>query len=148
MIRLNDGAVYAQMSRPDMRLPIHEALYWPATQNGPFGVLDFGAGGAPLTLTFEPPDTEKFPLLPLACRALDAGPLYPAVYNAANEEAAWAFLDRKIAFTDIARVVEYALRRVRPGGDDRNLDEILAADRAGRSAAQNAILDVNNLGCA
>jgi 1-deoxy-D-xylulose-5-phosphate reductoisomerase len=107
MIRMKDGAVYAQLSRPDMRLPIHEALYWPETRPSPFGKLDFRG----LSLDFEAPDMERFPMLRLAYEAIRRGGIYPCVYNAANEEAAGAFLDCRIGFLDIPRIVEYVLTR-------------------------------------
>jgi 1-deoxy-D-xylulose-5-phosphate reductoisomerase len=130
MIRLRNGAVYAQMSRPDMRLPIHDALYWPRTCSSSFGALDFEA----LTLEFEKPDCRSFPLLPLAYDAAGAGGLYPAAYNAANEAAVAAFLEEKIEFLDIPRIVEYVLK-----GDwntpSPDLETILDADKRARKAA-------------
>ncbi|MDR3115375.1 MAG: 1-deoxy-D-xylulose-5-phosphate reductoisomerase, partial [Treponema sp.] len=108
MARLKDGAVYAQLSRPDMRLPIHNALYYPDCTPCSWGHLDFSGG---LTLDFEPPDFEAFPMLSLAYEAAKRGRLYPAAYNAANEAAAAAFLTKKIGFLDIFRVVGYVLER-------------------------------------
>lgn len=130
MIRLKDGALYAQMSRPDMRLPIHDALYWPHTVPSSFGALDFKA----LTLEFREPDYGKFPLLPLAYEAVGAGGVYPAVYNAANEAAVTAFLEGRIEFLDIPRVVEYVLKK---NWDTslQDLETILDADRRAREAA-------------
>ncbi|MDR2103739.1 MAG: 1-deoxy-D-xylulose-5-phosphate reductoisomerase [Treponema sp.] len=134
MIRLKDGALYAQMSRPDMRLPIHEALYWPRIVSSPFGSLNFDA----LTLEFEKPDYQKFPLLPLAYDAAGAGGVYPAVYNAANEAAAAAFLEERIGFLDIPRIVQDVLEKdwYTPSPD---LETILDADkRAGTMALLQA----------
>jgi 1-deoxy-D-xylulose-5-phosphate reductoisomerase len=130
MIRLKNGAVYAQMSRPDMRLPIHDALYWPRTVSSSFGALDFEA----LTLEFEKPDCRNFPMLPLAYDAAGAGGLYPAAYNAANEAAVAAFLEERIEFLDIPRIVEYVLTQdwTTPFPD---LETILDADRRARKAA-------------
>ncbi|MDR1617593.1 MAG: 1-deoxy-D-xylulose-5-phosphate reductoisomerase [Treponema sp.] len=105
MIRMKDGAVYAQLSGPDMRLPIHEALCHPAVKGSSFGTLDFDA----LTLEFEKPDFERFPMLPLAWGAIRRGGLYPCVYNAANEAAAAAFLSGKAGFLDIPVIVGYVL---------------------------------------
>jgi 1-deoxy-D-xylulose-5-phosphate reductoisomerase len=130
MIRLKNGAIYAQMSRPDMRLPIHDALYWPHTVLSPFGTLDFEA----LNLEFEKPDYRNFPLLSLAYDVAGAGGLYPAAYNAANEVAVAAFLEERIEFLDIPRIVEYVLR-----GDwntpSPDLETILDADKRARKAA-------------
>ncbi|MDR3139305.1 MAG: 1-deoxy-D-xylulose-5-phosphate reductoisomerase [Treponema sp.] len=130
MIRLKDGALYAQMSRPDMRLPIHEALYWPRIVFSPFGSLNFDA----LTLQFEKPDYQKFPLLPLAYEAAGAGGVYPAVYNAANESAVTAFLEERIGFIDIPRIVKSVLEKdwYAPSLD---LETILDADERARNMA-------------
>ncbi|AEF80639.1 1-deoxy-D-xylulose-5-phosphate reductoisomerase [Leadbettera azotonutricia] len=134
MIRLKDGAVYAQMSKPDMRLPIHEALHSPATSPSPFGFLDFSN----LTLTFEEPDMKRFPMLGLAYKACSLGPLHPAVYNAANEEAVEAFLKGKIPFLEIPRIVGYVLDDSWPG-DALDLAHILEADRKAREKARGLI---------
>jgi 1-deoxy-D-xylulose-5-phosphate reductoisomerase len=127
MIRLKDGAVYAQLSRPDMRLPIHSALFYPDTTPCEFASLDF----TDLTLTFSPPDTARFPMLRLAYDALNAGGLYPVAYNAANEAAASRFLKGEAGFPDIPRLVEETLRKDWSGAGD-NLDAILDADRRAR----------------
>jgi 1-deoxy-D-xylulose-5-phosphate reductoisomerase len=130
MVRMKDGAVYAQLSRPDMRLPIHEALYWPEHRPSPFGALDFRG----LSLDFEAPDTERFPMLNLAYEAARRGGLYPCAYNGANEEAARVFLEGRTGFLDIPRIVEYVLERdftPEPGG----LPAVLAADREARKLA-------------
>lgn len=134
MVRMRDGAVYAQLSRPDMRLPIHEALYYPEIAPSTWGALDFDG----LTLTFERPDTERFAMLALAYEALRAGGRYPAAYNAANECAVSAFLDRKIAFTEISAVCGAVLGMDWGGGED-DLLSILEADTAARAAARQLI---------
>jgi 1-deoxy-D-xylulose-5-phosphate reductoisomerase len=105
MIRLKNGAIYAQMSNPDMKLPIHDALYWPETEYSPFGILDFDS----LSLSFEKCDFEKFRMLPLAYKALEEGPPFPTVYNAANETAVKAFFEGIIGFLEIPCVVGYVL---------------------------------------
>lgn len=105
MIRLCNGVIYAQLSKPDMRQPIHDALYWPQTMPLNLEPLNFDS----LTLEFEKPDLEKFPMLSLARQAADKGCLYPCAYNAANEEAVNAFLNGKIRFTDISAITEYVL---------------------------------------
>jgi len=138
MVRLKDGAVYAQMSKPDMRLPIHEALTWPETVYSPFGVLDF----ASLSLTFEKPDLEKFPMLALAYRSLSDGENLSIAYNAANEIAVEAFLKEKIEFLEIPRIVGYVLESVNAGERLESLESIeaiLAADREARKMAEDLI---------
>jgi 1-deoxy-D-xylulose-5-phosphate reductoisomerase len=133
MVRLWDGAVYAQLSRPDMRLPIHSALYGPQCLPCPFGILDFDAA---LTLEFEKPDPERFPMLPLAYDAARLGGVYPAVYNAANEAAAAAFLQEAVGFLDIPRIVGYVLNRDwTSAGFDMTLESILRADAEARKLA-------------
>jgi 1-deoxy-D-xylulose-5-phosphate reductoisomerase len=131
MVRMTDGAVYAQLSRPDMRLPVHEALYYPETVPSPWGKLDFDG----LTLTFERPDTVRFPMLALAYEALRAGGRYPVAYNAANEYAVSAFLNGKIAFTEISAVCGEVLGMDWAGGADE-LQSILDADGSAREAAR------------
>jgi len=110
MIQMKDGAVYAQLSRPDMRLPIYKALHWPSGKlRGKniknFGRMDFND----LTLEFFRPDFKKFPMLDLAYKAVKKGGLYPCVYNAANEEAVAAFLEGRIGFLDIVSITQYVL---------------------------------------
>ena len=107
MIRLCNGVFYAQLSKPDMRHPIHDALYWPKTAPLTLDTLNFDS----LTLEFEKPDLQKFPMHALAWEAAKRGGLYPCAYNAANEEAVSAFLDQKIGFTDIGGVTEYVLEK-------------------------------------
>jgi 1-deoxy-D-xylulose-5-phosphate reductoisomerase len=130
MVRLRDGAVYAQLSQPDMRLPIHNALFYPKITPCSFAALDF----TDLTLTFSAPDVARFPMLRLAYDALKAGGLYPIAYNAANEVAVAQFLKEKIGFLDIPRLVEKTLQKDWNGTPD-TLDAITAADRMAREIA-------------
>ncbi|MBN2050101.1 MAG: 1-deoxy-D-xylulose-5-phosphate reductoisomerase [Spirochaetales bacterium] len=105
LIRTIDGAMYAQISGPDMRLPILNALAYPALLPGSFGRMELTGH----TLTFDTPDFDRFPMLPLAYRVGRIGGGYPAAYNCANEEAAAAFFAGKLSFTGIAEVVEETL---------------------------------------
>ncbi|MDR0524266.1 MAG: 1-deoxy-D-xylulose-5-phosphate reductoisomerase [Spirochaetaceae bacterium] len=114
MVQCRDGAIYAQMSPPDMRLPIQNALFYPEPADSSFAALDFDN----LTLTFAKPDKEKFPMLALAYQALSAGDLYPVAYNAANETAVQAFLAGRIGFQDIPRITASVLDRVWTGSTD------------------------------
>ncbi|MDR1419201.1 MAG: 1-deoxy-D-xylulose-5-phosphate reductoisomerase [Treponema sp.] len=131
MIRMKDGAVYAQLSRPDMRLPIQDALFWPETPPSSFGALDFRG----LHLDFSEPDGEKFPMLPLAFKAIRLGGIYPCVYNGANEEAVEAFLEGRAEFLDIPRIVDYVLSGAWESGS-ADLDAVFAADRRARDLAR------------
>jgi 1-deoxy-D-xylulose-5-phosphate reductoisomerase len=130
MVRLRDGAVYAQMSQPDMRLPIHSALFYPETVPCPFAALDF----SDLTLTFSAPDTARFPMLRLAYDALAAGGLYSVAYNAANEAAVVTYINNAIGFLDIPRLVDEVLQHDWSGAP-RDLGTIMDTDRRAREIA-------------
>lgn len=105
LIRTRDGALYAQLSSPDMRLPISMALHWPEEVETSFGSLDL----AGKSLHFSEPDSARFPMLRLARAAVRAGEAATIAYNAANEVAVETFEARKIRFTDIALLVEKTL---------------------------------------
>ncbi|MBE5950291.1 MAG: 1-deoxy-D-xylulose-5-phosphate reductoisomerase [Lachnospiraceae bacterium] len=103
MIEYEDGAVIAQLGVPDMKLPIQYALYYPERKGPTAERLDFYRLKS---LDFYPPDTETFPALTMAYDALRIGGSMPTVYNAANEWAVAAFLERKIAYTDIVSLIQ------------------------------------------
>lgn len=113
LVEYVDGSTLAQMGAPDMRTPIACALAWPERIAWPAPRLDLPALGR---LTFEAPDVERFPALDLARQVLKSGGAAPAVFNAANEVAAFAFLDRKLAFLNIAAVVAETLERATKAG--------------------------------
>ncbi|WAC58847.1 1-deoxy-D-xylulose-5-phosphate reductoisomerase [Brevundimonas sp. SL130] len=113
LVEYVDGSTLAQMGPPDMRTPIACALAWPDRIAWPAPRLDLAALGR---LTFEAPDLARFPALDLARQALAAGGAAPAVFNAANEVAAFAFLDRKLGFLNIAAVVAETLERATKAG--------------------------------
>ncbi|MBN2737412.1 MAG: 1-deoxy-D-xylulose-5-phosphate reductoisomerase [Spirochaetales bacterium] len=127
MVRTIDGEIYAQLSYPDMRLPIHTALFYPETVKNELGKLDFGS----VVMEFYPPEPKKFPMLKLAYEAASRGEEYTICYNAANEMAVSAFVDRLIGFLDIPALVEKAL-----DNDWKNsvnsIDDILEADTRAR----------------
>jgi 1-deoxy-D-xylulose-5-phosphate reductoisomerase len=131
LVEYIDGSVMAQLGIPDMRIPIAYALSYPERLNLGLSRLSLSACGS---LNFEKPDYNRFPALDLAFAALQEGGVKPAVLNAANEVAVAAFLEQKIGFTDIARVVEAVLARF-AAGDDLDLGEILSADRMARELA-------------
>jgi 1-deoxy-D-xylulose-5-phosphate reductoisomerase len=133
LIRAADGALYAQLSRPDMRLPIQEALYWPELFPSPFGALDLPG----LRLDFEKPDGRRFPMLPLAYETARLGGLYPCAYNGANEEAVDAFFHGRVGFLDIPRIVHYVLDQ--DWGGELSLESITEADRRSRKIAASRI---------
>lgn len=132
MVAFTDGAVKAQLGIPDMKVPIQYALSFPARWAAPHERLDW----TELTrLDFERPDTDKFPCLRLAFDALDAGGTAPAVLNAANETAVELFLDEKIPFLDIPRLIERTLGRTATG-EASSLDALSTADRAARRSVK------------
>ncbi|WP_417913874.1 1-deoxy-D-xylulose-5-phosphate reductoisomerase [Candidatus Electronema sp. JM] len=135
LVEYIDGSVVAQLGIPDMRIPIAYALSYPERLNLGLSPLSLSACGS---LSFEPPDYERFPALNLAFAALQEGGVKPAVLNAANEVAVAAFLDNKISFTDIAKVVEAVLAQF-VAGDDLDLAAILAADKKARDLALEEI---------
>jgi 1-deoxy-D-xylulose-5-phosphate reductoisomerase len=130
MVKLRNGAIYAQLSKPDMRHPIHDALFWPKTVPLNLDALNFDN----LTLEFEKPDVQKFPMLGLARESARLGGLYPCAYNAANEEAADAFLQNKIGFLDIAGITKDVLDEDWNGICGEK-EEILNADAKARKKA-------------
>lgn len=135
-----DGSTLAQLSPPDMRVPISYALAWPDRAPIQAKTLDLCSLQQ---LTFEQPDTVRFPALGLARAALRAGGPATAVLNAANEQAVEAFLDRRIGFLDIARVVEGVLDLATAGKlpgvskTPRSFDEVMQVDKAARAAADS-----------
>jgi len=136
MVSYLDGSVIAQLGRPDMRTPIAHALAWPARIDSGVQQLDFMQLAG---LHFEAPDVTRFPLLQLAFDAQRMGGTAPTVLNAANEVAVQAFLDERVAFLQLARVVEKTMARVKisPASD---LSTIIGADEYAREAAQELIM--------
>jgi 1-deoxy-D-xylulose-5-phosphate reductoisomerase len=134
LVRFRDGAALAHLGYPDMRVPISYALTYPNRAETPLQPLDLTA----LTLEFQAPDLETFPMLGLAREAGEKGGTYPCAYNAANEIAVAAFLAGRLPFLGIAEVVADALERV-DGSPARDLDELVDADRAARAFADERL---------
>ena len=135
MVEFTDGATVAQLSEPDMRLPIAYALAYPDRSTVPFGSLDWAAARS---LEFEPPDLEAFPCLALAYEAGRAGGSVPAWLNAANEVAVQAFLDGAIPWTGIADVIAETLDD-HDGTELTGPDVVMEADRSARARARLAV---------
>ena len=131
LVEFDDGSVIAQMSRPDMRVPIAHALGWPSRIASGASRLDLVQIGK---LSFEEPDLERFPCLGFAQAAARAGGTMPAVLNAANEVAVEAFLGRRLNFAGIAGVIESVLQQ-HEAGPVRSLQDALAADAWARERA-------------
>jgi len=124
MVEYVDGSVLAQLGVPDMGIPILYALTYPERRPTPAARLDLTRSGA---LTFEEPDTSRFPGLALARAALLTGGTAPVVLNAANEVGVAAFLERRIGFTDITRLIGQALDTL-PTGPLTSIEECVAVD--------------------
>ena len=124
-VEYEDGAVIAQLGTPDMRLPIQYALYYPERRNLSGKRLDLFEMGS---LTFEKPDTENFRGLALAYEAMGRGVNIPTAFNAANEKAVALFLERKIAYLDIVRIIEESMNECK-FIDNPTLDEILTTEQ-------------------
>jgi len=134
MVELNDGSVIAQLGVTDMRLPIQYACSYPERWETPLPTLDLARAGR---LEFHEPALDRFPCLALAYRALRAGGTVPVVLNAANEVAVEAFLDGKLGFTAIPRVIEktmnaHEIERV------STIDTVRRVDRWAREQAHDA----------
>ncbi len=132
LVEYRDGSTLAQLGPPDMRVPIASCLAWPARMDTPMEPLDLPAIGE---MTFFAPDEVRFPATRLAREAAEAGGAAPAVLNAANEIAVAAFLDRKIAFSRIAVLVENVLNQNDLPDAPRTLEEVLRVDEDARRRA-------------
>ena len=135
MVEFTDGATVAQLSMPDMRLPIGYALAHPDRHTVAFGAIDWMELRR---LDFEPPDAAAFPCLGLAYEAGRRGGLAPAWLNAANEVAVAAFLEGNLRWTAISEVVADTLES-EPGDDADSVDAVLDADRRARLRALQAV---------
>ncbi|MFM8863134.1 MAG: 1-deoxy-D-xylulose-5-phosphate reductoisomerase [Acidimicrobiia bacterium] len=136
MVEFTDASTIAQLSNPDMRLPIGYALAWPDRIGTPFGRIDWSTLGR---LDFEPPDLEAFTCLGLAFAAGRAGGTVPAWLNAANEVAVAAFLDGRIAWVDIPSVIESTVA-AHDGAPATDAASVIDADATARRVA-SALLD-------
>lgn len=140
MVDYVDGSVLAQMGNPDMRTPIAHAMAWPER---------FDSGVEPLNIfqvkhmDFEQPDLQRFPCLKLAYQAIKAGGIMPTVLNAANEIAVDAFLNERVRFTDIAKIIERSMARFQTEAAD-TLEHVLDADRRAREVAETVITELSH----
>ena len=140
LVEYADGSTLAQLGLPDMRTPIACAYAWPDRLRWPAERLDLARIGQ---LTFEAPDPGRFPALSIAKAALETGGSAPAVMNAADEVAVAAFLDRRIGFLDIARVVAETLERMTAQGlCARGEGEVLEAASAADATARRVANEV------
>ena len=135
MVEFTDGSTIAQASPPDMRLPISLGLDWPHRVGGVGRPLDWTTA---TSWTFEPLDEEAFPAVRLAKRVGRAGGTYPAVFNAANEQAVDAFHEGRLGFTGIVETVERVVDK-HDAPDALTRESLAAAERWARDAADRAI---------
>ena len=138
LVEFCDGSVIAQLGEPDMRLPIQYALSYPCRYHKAFDQLDLIKAG---TLTFEAPDMEAFPSLRIAIDCGKAGGTLPCVFNAANEEAVYAFLDNKIKYLDIPYITE-KVASLHKNIAVPCIEDIERADAEARAAAQSIIANL------
>ena len=142
LIEVQDTSVLAQLGWPDMRLPLLYSLSWPDRLYTNWETLDLVKAGS---LTFREPDHQKYPCMQLAYSAGRAGGAMPAVLNAANEQAVALFLEEKIAFLDIPRLIEMACDRFATQNTSTpSLSDILAADQWARENVLTASQTFNN----
>jgi 1-deoxy-D-xylulose-5-phosphate reductoisomerase len=137
MVEFNDRSTIAQLSPPDMKLPIQYALTWPEHADSEFASLDVASA---FTMSFEPPDTVRFPALRLARHAGESGGSYPTVLSAVDEIAVEAFRERRIGFTDIPSIIETVLGR-HTSTPVTSLDVVLDADHWARTEADRVITE-------
>ncbi|HHJ38731.1 MAG: 1-deoxy-D-xylulose 5-phosphate reductoisomerase [Methylothermaceae bacteria B42] len=135
MVDYDDGSVLAELGNPDMRIPIAYGLAWPERIQSGVEPLDIFTVQH---LDFQPPDLDRFPCLRLAFEAAKAGGTAPAILNAANEVAVEAFLERKISFPSIAKVIEKTLEQL-PADPAKDLDCVLHANHQARHFAETLI---------
>jgi 1-deoxy-D-xylulose-5-phosphate reductoisomerase len=133
MVELTDGSIIAQLGGADMRLPIQYACSYPDRWDAPVARLDLTETGR---LDFHKPDVDRFPCLGLAYRALEAGPSHAVVLNAANEVAVASYLDGKISFVSIPRVIEETMN-AHSSAPGATLEAIREIDRWARRYSQN-----------
>ncbi|MEZ5237162.1 MAG: 1-deoxy-D-xylulose-5-phosphate reductoisomerase [Acidimicrobiia bacterium] len=136
MVTFTDGSTMAQLSRPDMRLPIAYALAYPDRFDHAYGAIDWATAS---TLTFEPPDHGRFPCLGLAYQASRTGGTAAAWLNGANEAVVAAFLAGRIGWIDIAEVLKAVMDR-HDGGKAQSVDDVVDADRTARRLAEELVV--------
>jgi len=135
MVQFQDGAVKAQLGVPDMRLPIQYAFSYPQRLHSNFDRLDFFSLK---TLTFEEPDTKRFPCLQFAYDALQRGGNMPCIVNAANEIVNRAFIEDRISFPRIAEIIHDTMLHV-PFSQESELENYLLTDKVAREYAMSKV---------
>ncbi len=142
LVEFRDGSVVGQLGSPDMRIPIAHCLAWPVRMGTPAARLDLARIA---TLTFEVPDTVRFPALALARRALAAGGAAPTILNAANEIAVQEFVSRRLGFSGIPALVEATLNAAERQGtmaEPQSVEDALAIDHNARRLATSLLPEI------
>ena len=140
LVEFNDASVIAQLSVPDMQIPIAYGLGFPERISSKSQSLSLEKIGQ---LNFIKPDLLKFPSIGIARNCLESGGTSSSLLNAANEEAVKAFLDNKICFTQIAEIISFVMDTI-PINTVKELENVIEADFLGRESAQNRIQQLNN----
>jgi 1-deoxy-D-xylulose-5-phosphate reductoisomerase len=135
MVEYVDGSTLAQLSPPNMKGPIAYAINWPVRLPAATKAMDWSQQQI---LEFEPIDNERFPVIELARRCGELGGGLPAIFNAANEVAVSAFIEGKIAFTDIARLIEETLTQSKTR-EPSSLSDVLQSDAEARTLTTQLI---------
>ena len=135
MVRFIDGSIIAHLSPPIMTFAIQHALLHPERTPGVDSSIDFSQI---LNLDFQPPDYQRFPCLRLAISAMEMGGIAPVIFNAANEIAVEAFVQEKISYSDIPKIIEQSLEKM-PEQEPEKLEQILSADFEARNLAKALI---------
>ncbi|MBQ1983168.1 MAG: 1-deoxy-D-xylulose-5-phosphate reductoisomerase, partial [Spirochaetaceae bacterium] len=138
-VQTKDGALYAQISKPDMKHPILNALTYPEIMENSLEKIDFSKA---FQMEFLPPRYDDFPMLKLAYSALNKEKSYPIVYNAVNEIAVAAFRNKQIKFTDIAKVTEKVLS-YDWSKECETIEEVVQIDYEARNKAIESIKELN-----
>jgi 1-deoxy-D-xylulose-5-phosphate reductoisomerase len=142
LVEFRDGSVVAQLGSPDMRIPIAHCLAWPARMGTPAALLDLARVA---TLSFEEPDTTRFPALALARKALAAGGAAPTILNAANEIAVREFIGRRLGFGGIPALVEATLDAAERQGsmaEPQSIEDAVAIDQGARKLAIGLVPEI------
>ena len=142
LVEFRDGSMIAQLGSPDMRIPIAHCLAWPARIQSPAARLDLAAVA---NLSFERPDTQRFPAFATARHALAKGGAAPTVLNAANEVAVREFIGHRLGFAGISALVEATLEKAERDGitaEPASLEDALAIDQAARTAAASLLPEI------
>lgn len=143
LIETKDGILYGQISKPDMRHPIMQALFWPDFTENNLEKLDLSSflTSSPLEMTFAGANTELFPMLKLAYSAAEKNGGYTIAYNAANEIAVQAFADKKIGFYGISEITEKTLQHDWTH-EPKSIDEVMQIDKEARLLAENVLQSI------